>query len=63
MNKLVIGGMLFGERTFNFQGTNYVIDKKNKLYADIHYGNECLTVYKRKQLAADSVSGAIYNLN
>lgn len=40
MNKMVINGMLFGERTFNFEGISnnyfiidFVIDHKNKLMA------------------------------
>lgn len=37
--------MLFGERTFNFEGKTYVFDTKNKLYADMFYGQTKKTFF------------------
>ena len=34
---MVINGLIFGERTVYFEGTNYVIDKKNNLIGEIRY--------------------------
>ncbi len=43
--KLLIGGMLFGERTFNFEGRTFTYDSKNKLFADIYFGQTKKTFF------------------
>ncbi len=36
--KLCIGGLLFGERTFNFEGKVYMYDLTNNYIADLFFG-------------------------
>jgi hypothetical protein len=37
--------MLFGERTFNFEGKTFMYDAKNKIFAEIYFGQTKKTFF------------------
>jgi hypothetical protein len=60
--KLLIGGMLFGERTFNFESKTFMYDAKNKLFADIYFGQTKKTFFASESHPEDEVSGKIFKV-
>lgn len=37
--------MLFGERTFNFEGKTFMYDSKNSIFADMYFGQTKKTFF------------------
>lgn len=67
ISMMVINGLLFGERSFNFEGTrkflylslDLVFDRKNKLGAKLTYGPLFESFFKKSSTPYDAVTGNI----
>jgi hypothetical protein len=54
--------MLFGERTFNFEGKTFMFDRKNMIYAEMYFGQTKKTFFASESHPEDEVSGKIYKM-
>lgn len=54
--------MLFGERTFNFEGKTFMYDSKNSIFADMYFGQTKKTFFASETHPEDQVSGKIYKV-
>ena len=69
ISQMVINGLLFGERSFNFEGistyifkSDYVIDRKNKIGTKLVYGPAEDSFFKKSQIPYDAVNGSIVKI-
>ena len=69
ISKLIINGMLFGDRTFNFEDASifglildYVVGHKSLVASEIFYGKNPNSEFKGKNQNNESVSAVIYEL-
>lgn len=58
---MVIKGMLFGDREFNFEDRIYAYDKTNHIFSEIHFGPRKRSLKKTND-PTDFIYGTIYQL-
>lgn len=61
VSTMVINGLIFGERSIYFDGTNYVVDRNNNLIAEIRYNAKNNSLFKSKE-NPDFLMGEIFQV-